>query len=53
MNYKELLYNKDAALTFFPRLAVIFNKYDDIESEKAFFGKFFFCFQSIVTTICY
>ena len=36
MNYKELLYNKDAALTFFPRLAVIFNKYDDIESEKVF-----------------
>ena len=36
MNYKELLYNKDAALTFFPRLAVIFNKYDDIESERIF-----------------
>lgn len=28
MNYKELLFNKDKALTFYPELAVILNEYD-------------------------
>lgn len=28
MNYKELLFNKDKALTFYPDLAVILNEYD-------------------------
>lgn len=28
MNYKELLFNKDKALTFYPELAVILNDYD-------------------------
>lgn len=28
MNYKEILFNKDKALTFYPELAVILNEYD-------------------------
>lgn len=28
MNYRELLFNKDKALTFYPELAVILNEYD-------------------------
>lgn len=34
MNYKELLYNKDKVLTFYPELAVILNKFDEIESKR-------------------
>ena len=34
MNYKELLYNKDKILTFYPELAVILNKFDEIESKR-------------------
>ncbi len=34
MNYKELLYNKDKSLTFYPELAVILNKFDEIESKR-------------------
>lgn len=34
MNYKELLYNKDKVLSFYPELAVILNKYDEIECER-------------------
>ena len=34
MNYKELLYNKDKVLTFYPELAVILNKFDQIESKR-------------------
>lgn len=34
MNYKEFLYDKDKVLSFYPELAVIFNKYDDMEIER-------------------
>lgn len=34
MNYKELLYDKDKTLTFYPELAVILNKFDEIESKR-------------------
>lgn len=34
MNYKELLYNKDKVLTFYPELAVVLNKFDQIESKR-------------------
>lgn len=34
MNYKELLFNKDKVLTFYPELAVILNKYDKILAEE-------------------
>lgn len=34
MNYKELLYNKDKSLIFYPELAVILNKFDEIESKR-------------------
>ncbi len=34
MNYKELLFNKDKTLTFYPELAVILNRYDEIECER-------------------
>lgn len=34
MNYRELLYNKDNVLSFYPELAVILNKYDEIECER-------------------
>lgn len=34
MNYKELLYNKDKSLTFYPELAVVLNKFDEIESKR-------------------
>lgn len=34
MNYKELLFNKDKVLTFYPRLAVILNKYEEIKAEE-------------------
>lgn len=34
MNYKELLYDKDKVLSFFPELAIIFNKYDELNARK-------------------
>lgn len=34
MNYRELLYNKDNVLSFYPELAVILNKYERLEWEK-------------------
>lgn len=34
MYCKELLHNKDKVLSFFPKLAVIFNKYDEFISRK-------------------
>ena len=36
MNYKELLFNKDKVLSFYPELAVILNKYDEILAEEEF-----------------
>ena len=36
MNYKELLFNKDKVLSFYPELAVILNKYDKILAEEEF-----------------
>lgn len=34
MYCKELLHNKDKVLSFFPKLAVIFNKYDEFTAKK-------------------
>lgn len=45
MNYKELLHDKNSVLTFYPELAVIFNKYDELtnsakgKSDKNGLGK--------------
>lgn len=36
MNYKELLFNKDKVLSFYPELAVILNKYDKILAEEKY-----------------
>ena len=36
MNYKELLFDKDKVLSFYPELAVILNKYDKILAEEEF-----------------
>lgn len=36
MNYKELLFNKDKVLSFYPELAVILNKYDKILAEEEY-----------------
>lgn len=34
MHYKELLYNRDKVLSFFPELAVIFNKFDELNAKQ-------------------
>lgn len=39
MNYKELLFNKDKVLSFYPELAVILNKYDKILAEEEYKNK--------------